>query len=84
MRHTRKHAALLGLGLLEQRLANELMRLPVRALTLGAAIVHDAARIALGVRAHHRLDGRARGARTWREPSLDHDEEGTSFFIDSD
>ena len=80
MRHACKHAALLGLGLVRQRLALELVRLPVRVLTRGVAIVHDAAPLALGVRAHRRLDGRARGARARRERGLDLDEESASFF----
>ena len=74
-RHARKHAALLGLGLVGQRLALELVRLPVRVLTRGVAIVHDATPFALGVRAHRRFDGRARGARARRESGLDRDEE---------
>ena len=80
LRHARKHAALLGLGLVRQRLALELVRLPVRVLTGGVAIVHDAAPLTLGVRAHRRLDGRARGARARRESGLDLDEKSARVF----
>ena len=80
LRHARKHAALLRLGLVGQRLALELVRLPVRVLTRGVAIVPDAAPLALGVRAHRRLDGRARGARARRERGLDLVEESACLF----
>ena len=80
--HARKHATHISRGLVGERLALALVRMPVCALTRGIAIVYEAAPIALGERANRRLDGRACGAHARRERDLEYDEENTHLFME--